>query len=53
MESLKNDDIVNIAYDTSIENLFSKTVVALDLFETSKLRNNYIKNTNIFFEKVV
>ncbi|MCL2565500.1 MAG: asparaginase [Defluviitaleaceae bacterium] len=52
-ESLKNDDIINIAYDTSIENLYSKVAIAFDLFEDAGLRNDYIKNSNIFFEKVV
>ena len=51
--SLKNDNVVNIAYDTSIENLYSKAAVAFDLFDNAEARNNFIKSTNIFFEKVV
>ena len=46
------DNIVNIAYDISFENLFAKVTVAVDLFDNEVDIYNYVNNTNVFFEKV-
>ena len=51
--ALNIDKVVNIVYDTSIENLYSKVTIAFDLFDNIEDRNTFIKETNVFFEKVV
>ena len=51
--ALSMDKVVNIVYDTSIENLYSKVTIAFDLFDNSEERNKFIKETNVFFERVV
>jgi L-asparaginase len=51
--ALESNDAVNIVYDTSIENLYTKVTIAFDMFDNIKDRNNYIKNENVFFEKVI
>ena len=51
--ALNADKVVNIVYDTSIENLYSKVTMAFDLFDNIEERNKFIKETNVFFEKVV
>jgi len=50
---LSSNKVVNIVYDTSIENLYSKVTIAFGLFDNAEERNNFIKETNVFFEKLV